>query len=192
LTGLERLPYSHPTTCRTKRRIIVEAHLPVRIGPDDGETAHIYGVGIRFLLRGAHTGGGLALVEAPIAPRALAAEAHTHTREDEWSFVLEGEVGFLLGETELVARAGDLVPKPRNLRHAFWNAGDAPARVLEIITPAGFEEFFDQAAVVATENPDPEDEAAFPRWQRLFDAYGVDWEPETIAELAERHGLATE
>ena len=170
----------------------MEAQLPVRIGPDDGETADLYGAAIRFLLRGAQTGGGLGLVEVPIAPRALGAEAHTHTREDEWSFVLEGEVGFLLGETELVARAGDLVPKPRNLRHAFWNAGDAPARVLEIITPAGFETFFDEAAAVAAEHPDPEDEAAFPKWQRLFDAYGVEWEPETIAQLIERHGLATE
>lgn len=66
-----------------------------------------------------------------------------------------------------------------------------PARVLEIITPAGFEEFFDQAAEIATEHPDPEDQAAFPKWQRLFDAYGVQWEPETIAQLAQRHGLAT-
>jgi quercetin dioxygenase-like cupin family protein len=171
---------------------LVAVQLPMRIGPDDGEIAQIYGVGIRSLLQGAHTGGGFALVEVPIAPRALGAEAHTHTREDEWSYVLEGEVGFLLGETELVARAGDLVPKPRGLRHAFWNAGDAPARVLEMITPAGFEGFFDQASAIATEHPDPEDEAAFPKWQRLFDAYGVAWEPETIAQLTERHGLATE
>jgi uncharacterized cupin superfamily protein len=171
--------------------MMVKTPLPVRIGPDEGETVHIYGVGIRFLLRGAQTGGRFALVEHPIAPRALAAEAHTHTREDEWSFVLQGEVGFLLGETELVARAGDLVPKPRNLRHAFWNDGDAPARVLEIITPAGFEEFFDQGAAIATEHPNPEDEAAFPKWQRLTDAYGMNWEPETIAQLVERHGLAT-
>ena len=170
---------------------MVETTLPLRIGPDEGETVHIYGVGIRFLLRGAQTGGRFALVEHPIAPRALAAEAHTHTREDEWSFVLQGEVGFLLGETELVARAGDLVPKPRNLRHAFWNAGDAPARVLEIITPAGFEEFLDQGAAIATEHPDPEDEAAVPKWQRLTDAYGMNWEPDTIAQLVERHGLAT-
>ena len=167
------------------------AHLPRRIGPDEGETVNIYGVGIRFLLRGSQTGGGFALVEHPIAPRALAAEAHTHSREDEWSYVLDGEVGFLLGDDELVAHAGDLVPKPRGIRHAFWNAGDAPARVLEIITPAGFEDFFDQAAVIAAEHPDPEDEAAFPKWQRLFAAHGVEWEPETIAQLAERHGLTT-
>ena len=163
--------------------------LPLRIGPDSGDRVDIYGVGVRFLLRGSQTAESFALVEHPIAPRALAAEVHTHSREDEWSFVLEGEVGFLLGDTELVARAGDLVPKPRGIRHAFWNAGDGPARVLEIITPAGFEQFFDHAAVIAAEHPDPEDETAFPKWQRLFDAYGVDWEPETIAQLAERHGL---
>lgn len=79
--------------------------------------------------------------------------------------------------------------KARGIRHAFWNAGDGHARVLEIITPAGFEQFFDQAAVIAAEHPDPQDETGFPKWQRLFDAYGVDWEPDTIAQLAERHGL---
>lgn len=163
--------------------------LPLRIGADAADRVDIYGFSVRFLLRGSHTAESFALVEVPIAPRTLVAEVHTHSREDEWSFVLDGEVGFLLGETELIARAGDLVPKPRGIRHALWNAGDGPARVLEIIRPAGFERFFDDAAVIAAEHPDPEDESAFPKWQRLFDAYGVDWEPETIAQLAERHGL---
>lgn len=174
-----------------REEVTVASDLPQLIGRTEGETVEIYGVGIRFLLRGSQTGGRFALVEHPIAPRALAAEAHTHTREDEWSYVLDGEVGFLLADDELVAQAGDLVPKPRGIRHAFWNAGDVPALVLELITPAGFEDFFDQAAVIAAEHPDPEDEAAFPKWQRLFDAHGVAWEPETIAQLAERHGLAT-
>lgn len=147
-------------------------------------------MGIRFLLRGSQTGGRFALVEHPIAPRALAAEAHTHTREDEWSYVLDGEVGFSLTTSWLLRRA-TWCPSRAGIRHAFWNAGDVPALVLELITPQGFEDFFDQAAVIAAEHPDPEDEAAFPKWQRLFDAHGVAWEPETIAQLAERHGLAT-
>lgn len=97
--------------------------------------------------------------------------------------------GVFLGETELIARAGDVVPKPRGIRHAFWNADDRPARVLEIITPARIRAVLDHAAVIAAQHPDPEDETAFAKWQQLFDAYGVEWEPETIARLTERHRL---
>ena len=79
-----------------------------------------------------------------MSPRALAAPLHRHTREDEYSYVLEGRVGALLGDEVLVAGPGDLIFKPRNQWHTFWNAGDEPARILEIISPAGFERFFDE------------------------------------------------
>jgi uncharacterized cupin superfamily protein len=67
---------------------------------------------------------------------------HTHEREDEYTFVLEGEVGIQVADEVAVARPGDLVIKPRGIPHAFWNPGDVPSRVLEIISPAGFERFF--------------------------------------------------
>jgi quercetin dioxygenase-like cupin family protein len=51
--------------------------------------------------------------------------------------VLEGEIGVQIGEEVRVACPGDLVFKPRGVPHAFWNAGDTPARALEIISPAG-------------------------------------------------------
>jgi hypothetical protein len=53
-------------------------------------------------------------------------------------------MGALLGDEELVAGPGELVFKPRNQWHTFWNAGDEPARILEIISPAGFEKYFDE------------------------------------------------
>ena len=100
------------------------------------------GLGVRFMVRSAQSGGTFALVEHPIGPRALASPLHTHEREDEYTNVLEGEVGVQVGDEFLVARPGDLVFKPRGVPHAFWNAGDAPARALEIISPAGFERYF--------------------------------------------------
>ena len=84
------------------------------------------------------------LVEHPMSPRALAAPLHRHNREDEYSFVIEGRMGALLGDEVLEAGPGDLVFKPRGEWHTFWNAGDEPARILEIISPAGFERFFDE------------------------------------------------
>ena len=49
-----------------------------------------------------------------------------------------------LGDAVVEAGPGDLVFKPRNQWHTFWNAGDEPCRILEIISPAGFERFFEE------------------------------------------------
>lgn len=68
-------------------------------------------------------------------PRALAAPMHGPHREDEYSLVLEGSIGALLGDSVVVGNPGDLIFKPREQWHTFWNAGDVPARVLEIISP---------------------------------------------------------
>ena len=72
-----------------------------------------------------------------LSAHALAAPLHRHTREDEYSYILEGRVGALLGEELVIGSPVDLIFKPRNQWHTFWNAGDDPARLLEIISPAG-------------------------------------------------------
>jgi mannose-6-phosphate isomerase-like protein (cupin superfamily) len=82
------------------------------------------------------------VVEHPMSSRALAAPLHRHRREDEYSFVVKGRVGALLGDEVVVGGPGDLIFKLRNQWHTFWNAGDQPARLVEIMSPAGFERFF--------------------------------------------------
>src|SRR4051794_20886798 len=86
--------------------------------------------------------GDFSLVDHPIAPRTLAGPSHVHQHENEYSYVLEGEVGFEVGDEAFTAGAGQPVAKPRGIWHAFWNAGDEPARILEVISPAGFERYF--------------------------------------------------
>ncbi len=115
---------------------------PTIIGPTDGESVTLQTIGVRFMIPAGDTGSRLSLVEHPIPPRALAAPLHRHNREDEYSYVLEGRMGALLGDDVVEAGPGDLVYKPRGQWHTFWNAGDEPARILEIISPAGFERFF--------------------------------------------------
>src|SRR5579875_4046682 len=110
----------------------------------EGSGGSLGGIGVRFMIDGSETGERFSLVEHPMPPRALAAPLHRHTREDEYSFVVEGCMGALLGEEVLTARAGDLIFKPREQWHTFWNAGDEPARILEIISPGGFERFFEE------------------------------------------------
>jgi len=76
---------------------------------------------VRFLIDGAESGGGFALVEHPMEPRALAAPMHRHSREDEYSFVLAGRVGASLGGEVVHGECGDLIFKPRGQWHTFWN-----------------------------------------------------------------------
>ena len=112
------------------------------VGPRDGKSGFLGSIGVRFMIDGEETQGGFSLVEHPMSPRALAAPMHRHTREDEYSYVLEGRMGALLGDEVVLGGPGDLIFKPRNQWHTFWNAGEAPCPILEIIAPAGFERFF--------------------------------------------------
>jgi mannose-6-phosphate isomerase-like protein (cupin superfamily) len=119
---------------------------PRRIGPHDGKMIELGSLGVRFIVYGEESGGGFSLVEHPIPPRHLAAPVHRHSNEDEYSFVIEGRLGALLGDDEVYADVGDLVFKPRDQWHTFWNAGDSPCRILQIISPAGFEHYFEELA----------------------------------------------
>ena len=158
---------------------------PVKIvRPGDANEGFLGSIGVRFMIDGPEAGERFSLVEHPMSPRALAAPLHLHTREDEYSFVLEGRMGALLGDDVVEAGPGDLVFKPRNQWHTFWNAGDEPCRILEIIAPAGFERFFrelsDMGGVLAA---DPEAVAELSR------RYGLEIRPETVPGLLERFGL---
>src|SRR5438270_8984942 len=111
------------------------------VGPAEGRAGFLGSIGVRFMIDGSESGGGFSLVEHPMSAHALAAPLHRHLHEDEYSYVIEGRMGALLGGDVLQATTGDLVFKPRGEWHTFWNAGDEPCRILEIIAPAGFERF---------------------------------------------------
>ncbi len=115
---------------------------PRVVGPGDGRSGFLGTIGVRFMIDGTDAGERFSLVEHPMAPRALAAPLHRHTREDEYSYVIAGRVGALLGDEVVYGEPGDLIFKPRGQWHTFWNAGDERASLLEIISPAGFERFF--------------------------------------------------
>jgi mannose-6-phosphate isomerase-like protein (cupin superfamily) len=161
---------------------------PRVIGPRDGKFVDLRSVGVRFMIWGAESGGGFSLVEHPIPPRTLVAPLHLHEREDEYSYVLEGRMGAQLGDDVVYAEAGDLVFKPRNQWHTFWNAGDTPCRLLEIISPAGFEHFFNElgeqmAAAQAVSV------ASVPDVAGLAARYGHYFRPESIERLCREHSL---
>jgi mannose-6-phosphate isomerase-like protein (cupin superfamily) len=153
------------------------------LGPDDGELYEPeMACGDRFLIDSRDWGGRFSLVEHRLPPKVLAAPMHKHTREDEFSFILEGSVGAKFGDEEVVANPGDLVFKPRDEWHTFWNAGDTPARLLEIISPGGLEELFRWLDRLAREiGPDELEQKVGP--------YGCTADMEATMKLVERHGL---
>ena len=154
------------------------------VGPKDGRTGFLGSIGVRFMLGGDESGGGVALVEHPMSARALAAPLHKHTLEDEYSYILTGRVGALLGDAVLEGGPGDLIFKPRNQWHTFWNAGDEPARILEIISPAGFEKFFEELVDMGGVTQAPPE-----KMMELMGRYQLEMNPESVPGLIERFSL---
>jgi quercetin dioxygenase-like cupin family protein len=105
---------------------------------------------VTFRLYGEDTGGAFSVVEHPVEPGTLV-PPHRHTHEDEYSYVLEGQFGVRVGDRIVLATPGCWVFKPRDIPHTFWNPGPEPARLMEIISPPGFERFFQEAAEVISE-----------------------------------------
>jgi quercetin dioxygenase-like cupin family protein len=154
------------------------------VGPRDGKAGFLGSIGVRFMLDGAEAGERFSVVEHPMSAHALAAPLHRHSREDEYSFVIEGRVGALLGDEVLIGNPGDLIFKPRNQWHTFWNAGEEPARILEIISPAGFERFFAEIVDLGGVTGATPDALA-----DLCARYGLEMNPESVPAIVERFGV---
>ena len=154
------------------------------VGPSEGKAGFLGSIGVRFMIDGDEAGKRFSLVEHPMSARALAAPLHRHTREDEYSYVIEGRVGALLGDEVVIGHPGDLIFKPRNQWHTFWNAGDEPARLLEIISPAGFEGFFDELVNLGgVTRIDPQ------TMGELCARYELEMDPDSVPELLQRFDL---
>lgn len=158
--------------------------LPVTaLQPPHARDRRIGSIGVGFRLDGEDTNGQVAVVEHPFPPGALV-PPHVHTREDEFSIVTAGAIGFRSGPDEVVLQAGGYIAKPRGELHAMWNAGPEEARMIEIITPAGFERFFREMAELAEAGPP--DPAAV---GSLAASYGLFFDPTWVPELVEKYGL---
>jgi len=149
--------------------------------PSSQRMVALFRVGFAYRLDGGSTDGGLAVLEVTIPPRTLV-KPHQHSNEDEFSLVLAGRVGARIGDMnyeEIVP--GSSIVKPRGVPHAMWNVAEEPARILEIVMPAGLERYFEEVAPILSQHG--------PEWtQRFYDAaarYGLtildDWSDELQA-----------
>lgn len=139
-------------------------------------------------LFGTQTGDSFSLVEHPLGPGKLLAPLHTHQNEDEYSFILEGEIMAQIGTEVVIAPAGTLVLKPRQVPHTVWNAGSQPARILEIISPAGFETYFVELAGLLAQPGPPDIE----RITALAGKYGLEFDFNSLAELSQKYKVSLE
>lgn len=157
------------------------------IAPGEGESVDLGSLGVICKIEGGETDGRFSVIDHPIPPRTLAAPLHFHRREGEYSYVLEGRMGGLLGEQIVEAEPGSWVFKPRGEWHTFWNPGDMPCRIIEVISPAGFENYFREVARMfeaAADGPPDLD-----RFAEINGRYELEMDFDSVPELCERFEL---
>lgn len=164
-------------------------HLPYVVNGADARTIDFPGHTLRVLLDARAQEGDVAVFEITVPPRTLAAPPHVHRDEDEFFFVLEGELVFLSEDAERRSGPGTAVNLPRGHLHGFWNATDAPARALLAITPAHFGSFFDDVvAEIRTRQPaDPGAVGAL--LTEVAARYGCEIDGGRVGSIVERYGL---
>lgn len=150
------------------------------ISANNGEGFDFGGLGVNWKIDGRDTGERFAVVHHPIAPRALAAPLHYHHNEDEYSYVLAGKLGALLGDEVVTAEPGTWVFKPRHQWHTFWNAGDTECHIIEVISPAGFENYFREVAAAWGD---------VEKFAQINQKYSLEMDFESVPGLCERFGL---
>jgi quercetin dioxygenase-like cupin family protein len=108
---------------------------------DTGEA--IPGTLYRRMITSAGTGGRFSTLSAVLNPGELV-PPHSHRDEDEFSFVFRGRVGGRAGDHDMVVEEGGFLFKSRGIVHTLWNPTDVEAILLEVISPAGLEGFFEE------------------------------------------------
>jgi quercetin dioxygenase-like cupin family protein len=114
---------------------------PKVVSGDEGTKVWAMGVMVTVKVKAEDTGGAYSVFEDVIPPGG-GPPPHTHTKEDETIFVIEGELRAWLGGKQYDLKMGDFVHMPRGVQHYFKNVNDKPAHLLLSYTPGGFEQWF--------------------------------------------------
>ena len=120
---------------------------PIALQREEGEALWFLGVLAIIKADSETTGGRVAVIEH-LAPRGAGSPLHIHRREDEWFYVIEGELQLWVGGRLIRAPAGTFAYGPRGIPHTFTVTSPS-ARFLLVAEPAGFEKFVRTLAVPA-------------------------------------------
>jgi quercetin dioxygenase-like cupin family protein len=154
-----------------------------------GEGVHLPALDITHKVTAEASGGSLLIDEWGLPPGAMI-PPHTHDREDECSYVLDGELTCYVGGEVVVASRGSYVLKPRGVPHAFYNAGPEGVRVMEFLTPGGsFEGYFDEYEEIASRKMGDEEHRK--ARAELGKRYGITWHDELISDVRSRFGTGS-
>jgi mannose-6-phosphate isomerase-like protein (cupin superfamily) len=156
------------------------ASTPIVVLPHVTDSFDFGGLGVEWKIDSIHTDRRFSVVHHPMAPRALAAPLHRHHHEDEYSFVIAGRLGALLGDEVVYAEAGTWVHKPRGQWHTFWNAADEPTTLIEVISPGGFENYFREVAAAWGD---------LEKFAEINQRFGLEMDFDSVPGLCARFGL---
>lgn len=122
---------------------------PIALGPNQGESLWFLGSHVSIKASAETTAGRVAVIEH-LTPRGLGSPLHVHHREDEWFYVIEGELTVWVGGRVINAPAGSFVYGPRDIPHTFMVSSET-ARYLLVTEPGDFAGFMRKLAEPASE-----------------------------------------
>lgn len=143
----------------------------------------VFGILTTLKISGNETLGVFAMHEDLVPPGSPGPPIHSHTREDEYFYVTEGELTWILDGKEHIAPKGSFVHIPRGLVHGFANRSGKYARMLLMYTPAKFQEFYikvgmrtEGASVDSFPGPEPKEED-YKMALHWMEVYGLEFTP---------------
>ena len=129
--------------------------------------------------------GTVGIVEHTLQPNSLGAPMHKHTREDEISYVLEGELSVIQDGKVQKAGPGQFIVKPMEIFHTFWNARQQTLRFIEIITPGEFQYYFAEMAPYLRSGQPPQVDQI----RETAAKYGLIVDPCAADDIVRQYGL---
>ena len=144
---------------------------PIQIPSDGGKRISVLGIPIVIRIHGRDTGGVVSAVESHDLPDG-GPPPHIHHREDETFQILEGEYEWTVGGETFIAKKGATIFAPRGIPHTYRYLGKTPGRLMCVITPSGFEAFFEEIGALS-----PQQQQDIPRVIEIGKRYGLEFPP---------------
>jgi len=149
---------------------------PIQVPDGSGKQLNILGTSMLIRIHGRDTDGTLSTVETHDLPGG-GPPLHVHHREDETFQILEGEYEFMADGKAILARPGTTLFAPRGIPHTYRYVGKTPGKLMCIITPAGFEEFFEEIGAL-----NPQQQQDIPRVMEVAKKFALEILPPPARE----------
>jgi quercetin dioxygenase-like cupin family protein len=144
---------------------------PIQVPSDGGKKINVLGIPMVIRVHGRDTDGVVSAVESHDV-QGGGPPPHIHHREDETFQILEGEYEWTVGGKTFIAQKGSTIFAPRGIPHTYRYLGKTPGRLMCVITPSGFESFFEEIGALS-----PEQQQDIPRVIELGKKYGLEFPP---------------